>query len=72
MPTNLAIDDDLIRKAKELGHHSTKKDAVNAALREYVQRRQQLEILELFGTVEYDAEYDYKRERRRSTKRIPS
>jgi Arc/MetJ family transcription regulator len=63
--TNLAIDDDLIRQAQEVGHHKTKKEAVTEALREYVQRRQQLEILDLFGTIDYADDYDYKALRRR-------
>ncbi len=65
MATNLAIDDRLIGEAQKLGRHRTKKEAVNAALDEYVRRRRQLEILSLAGTIEYDDGYDYKRERRR-------
>ena len=63
MPTNLAIDDHLINEAVRLGHHRTKKDAVNAALDEYIRRRKQQRILSLFGTIDYDEHYDYKRER---------
>jgi hypothetical protein len=63
MPTNLAIDDRLIEEAKKLGRHRTKKDAVTAALDEYIQRRKQQEVLPLFGTIEYYERYDYKRER---------
>jgi Arc/MetJ family transcription regulator len=64
MATNLALDDGLIEQAKRLGRHRTKKAAVTAALDEYVQRRKQQRIVKLFGTVEYDKTYDYKRERR--------
>lgn len=64
MPTNLAIDDRLLREAQKIGHHRTKKETVNAALSEYVQRRKQLRIIDLFGTIEYDEGYDYKRDRR--------
>ena len=64
MPTNLAIDDRLIDEARKLGHHRTKKETVNAALDEYISRRKQQTILSLFGVVEYDEKYDYKRERR--------
>ena len=63
MPTNLAIDDGLIEEAKKLGRHRTKKDTVNAALGEYIRRRKQAVLISLFGTIEYDARYDYKRER---------
>ena len=65
MATNLALDDKLIREAQKVGKHRTKKAAVTAALEEYVQRRKQLELRELFGTVEYDKGYDYKKGRRR-------
>jgi Arc/MetJ family transcription regulator len=64
MPTNLAIDDRLIDEARKLGHHRTKKEAVTAALDEYIKRRKQQSILSLFGTIEYDGSYDYQRERR--------
>jgi Arc/MetJ family transcription regulator len=64
MPTNLALDDRLIDEARKLGHHRTKKETVNAALDEYISRRKQQAILSLFGGVEYDEKYDYKRERR--------
>lgn len=65
MPTNLAIDDRLIEEAKKLGKHRTKKDAVTAALDEYIRRRKQQDLLPLFGTIQYDDRYDYKRERSR-------
>ncbi len=65
MPTNLALDDRLIEAARRAGGHKTKKDAVTAALAEYVQRRRQLRILEAFGTIDFDPKYDYKAERRR-------
>ena len=64
MPTNLDLVDRLIREAQKLGGHRTKKEAVNAALDEYVRHRKQLETLSLFGTVDFDPSYDYKRERR--------
>jgi hypothetical protein len=63
MATNLAIDDDLIDEARRIGGHSTKKAAVTAALNEYIQRRKQVEILKLFGSIQFDPAYDYKRAR---------
>lgn len=65
MPTNLALDDKLINEARRIGRHKTKKEAVTAALREYVQHRRQLGILDLAGTIEYYEDYDYKALRRR-------
>ena len=64
MATNLAIDDRLIDEARRIGHHGTKKDAVTAALKEYIDRRKQVEILKLAGTIDYDPAYDYKKVRR--------
>ena len=46
MSTNLALDDRLIEAARRAGKHKTKKEAVNAALDEYVQRRKQMRILD--------------------------
>lgn len=65
MPTNLAIDDKLIEDARRIGKHRTKREAVNEALREYVQHRKQLEFLDLFHTVDLDPSYDYKKQRKR-------
>jgi Bacterial antitoxin of type II TA system, VapB len=65
MATNLALDDHLVIEAQRIGKHKSKKDAVNAALAEYVRRRKQLDILKLFGTIDYDPSYDYKADRRR-------
>ena len=65
MPTNLAIDDDLIVEAQKVGGHRTKKDAVTQALKEYIQRRKQLEILKLKGQIEYFDDYDHKALRRK-------
>lgn len=65
MATNLAIDDQLINSAVKLGHHPSKKAAVTAALKEYIQHHRQKQILSLFGQIEYDPDYDYKKERRR-------
>jgi Arc/MetJ family transcription regulator len=65
MPTNLAIDDKLLEEALRLGGHRTKRATVNEALKEYVARRRQLEILDLFGRVDYDPDYDYKKQRGR-------
>ena len=65
MATNLAIDSELLDEALRVGGHRTKKATVNEALEEYVRRRNQREVLELFGTVEYDDDYDYKAQRSR-------
>jgi len=65
MPTNLHIDDKLLNEAKRISGLRTKRETVDAALREFIARRQRREVLELFGAVEFQPDYDYKQERRR-------
>ena len=66
MPTNLALDPKLLEEAHRIGSHRTKKATVTEALREYILRRKQQRILDLFGTIDYDEDYDYKEQRNRS------
>ena len=65
MPTNLAIDDGLILEAQRIGGHRTKKSAVTEALKEYIKRRQQLQVTALFGKIDYAPDYNYKARRHR-------
>jgi Arc/MetJ family transcription regulator len=65
VPTNLAIDDHLLEEAQRIGGHRTKKATVTEALEEYIRHRKQVKILELFGSVDFDPKYDYKKQRRR-------
>lgn len=65
MPTNLAINDKLIENARRIGKHATKKAVVTEALSEYIQRRKQIRILDLFHAVDYDPKYDYKSQRKK-------
>ena len=64
MATNLAISDSLLEKAKEIGGHKTKKAVVTEALQEYIQRREQQKVIDLFGTIEYHKDFDYKAQRK--------
>ncbi len=43
----------------------TRKAAVTQALMEYIARRERAGIVDLFGQLEWDSEYDYKSERDR-------
>ena len=65
MATNLSIDPNLLAKALELSGERTKKATVNKALREFIARREQMKLRELFGQLEWSADFDYKRERSR-------
>jgi Arc/MetJ family transcription regulator len=66
MATNLDLDPLLVERAVALSGAPSKKAAVTAALREFIARREQRRLLELFGKLEWDAGFDYKRERSRS------
>ena len=63
--TNIDIDQVLIEEAMKVGGHTTKRAVVIEALQEYIQKRNQLDIIEMFGTVSYDKDYDYKKQRNR-------
>lgn len=64
MPSNLLINDSLMSEALRLGGHNTKRQTLNEALEEYIQRRKRLAVLRLFGKIQFDQSYDYKRGRR--------
>jgi Arc/MetJ family transcription regulator len=64
MSTRIAIDDALVNEAFKLGHFKNKRDMINTALREFIDRRKQLELIELFGQFEPDPDYDYKQGRK--------
>ncbi|MBO0349857.1 type II toxin-antitoxin system VapB family antitoxin [Phormidium pseudopriestleyi FRX01] len=63
MKIPIEIDQQLIAEALALSNFSTEHQLIENALREYIQRRQQQKILELFGTIDYEENYDYKQQR---------
>jgi Arc/MetJ family transcription regulator len=65
MATNLSIDEALLEEALSVGGHRTKRETVNEALREFIQRRRRVGLSDLFGKIDYDPRYDYKKARRR-------
>jgi len=65
MATNLALDDRLLEEAVRIGGKTTKKAAVTEALEEYIARRKQARIADLFGTIDFDPDYDFKAQRTR-------
>lgn len=65
MATNLALDPKLLEEAFRISGEKTKKAAVTRALEEFIARRKQKEIFALFGKLEWDETYEYKRERSR-------
>ena len=65
MATNLAIDDKLLNRAVRVGALKTKKEAVNLALKEFIERREQRKILKALGTIRFREDWDYKKDRKR-------
>ena len=63
--TNAEIDPELIKAALSLGGKRSKRAVIDEALREYVLRRQQRDVIKLFGSIDYDESYDYKKQRSR-------
>ena len=63
MATNLNIDEELLKEAQRVGHLKTKRETVNQALEEFIQRRKQKDILSVFGKVDLKSDYDYKKAR---------
>jgi len=60
---DIKVDESLLTEALRLGEHQTQKAIVEEALREYIQRRERLKIMDLFGSIDFDPEYDYKQQR---------
>jgi Arc/MetJ family transcription regulator len=65
MPTNLGLKDDLVAEAQRIGGHRSKREAVNAALQEYIDRRKQQKILDLMHAADWDETYDHKAQRKK-------
>ena len=69
MATNLHIDEKLLARAGKLGGGKTKRETVNDALAEFVRKREAEDIIALFGKVDFDPAYDYKHQRKASTRK---
>lgn len=63
MRTNIVLDEKLVREAMKLAKVGTKREAVDIALRRFVQTGKQKKLLELYGTGGVLKDYDYKRAR---------
>ena len=65
MATNLALDPDLLEQAFRVSGEPSKKAAVTRALHEFIARREQRRVAELFGKLTWDDAFDHKTERSR-------
>jgi len=53
MRTNIVLDDSLIKEALKLSRVKTKKELVNQALKEFVENRKRLNLMDLSGKIEF-------------------
>lgn len=60
MRTNIVLDESLVKEAMRLSHTKTKKELVNQALKEFVENRKRLNLLDLAGKIEFAKDYNYK------------
>ena len=58
MATNLAINDELLASAFNIGGLKTKKETVNLALEEFIRKRKRKEAMELFGKIDFRNEWN--------------
>ncbi len=64
MRTNIVLDESLVKKAMKLSRTKTKKELLNQALKEFVENRKRLNLMDLAGKIEFAKDYDYKALRR--------
>jgi len=65
MRIQLQIDEALLNEAVKLGRLKTPQETLETALREFIARKKQLEVINLFGKLDPDADYDYKKGRKK-------
>jgi len=61
MRTNIVIDDNLVKEALKLSGVKTKKELIHLALKEFVENKRRLNLLDLEGKIEFAEGYDYKK-----------
>lgn len=65
MATNLNINIELLDEVYQIGKFKTKREAVNTALKEYIQKHRQKDMLKYLNKIDFEPAYDYKKERKR-------
>jgi len=61
MAGDVAINEDLLNEAYKIGEYDTKKETINIALKEFIQKRKSEDLIKLFGQIEYEPDYNYKK-----------
>ena len=65
MDTSLTIDNQLLEIAFHIGGFKTPKETVNIALEEFIKKRKVEELIDVFHTIDFNSDYDYKKLRHR-------
>ena len=60
MRTNIVLDESLVKEAMKLSRMKTKKELVNQALKEFVENRRRLNLMDLAGKIKFAKDYNYK------------
>ena len=60
MRTNIVLDDKLVKEAFKYSRAKSKKELIAMVLKEFVENRQRLNLLDLEGKIEFSKGYDYK------------
>jgi Arc/MetJ family transcription regulator len=68
MRTNIVLDDRLVKEVMRLSKARTKREAVDRALRDFVARSKQRDVLALIGKDLVAPDYDVRAVRRRMTR----
>ncbi len=63
MQITLDLNDELVQAARELNPGMKIEVAIETALKTYIEQQKRLKVIELFGTIDYDPDYDYKKQR---------
>lgn len=64
MRTNIVLDDNLVKEAFKYAENiHTKKDLIEAALKEFVKMRKMKNLRDLRGKIQFADDYDYKKMR---------
>lgn len=61
MRTNIVLDDDLVNEAFKYSMVKTKKELIHIALKEFVERKRRMNLMDLEGAIEFEEDYDHKK-----------
>ena len=63
MAVNVVIDDKLLTSAFNISRLKTKRETVNLALEEFIQRRNRIEAIDMFGKIEFNKDWNPRKAR---------